>query len=243
MHISRSFSNAVSTYDDYARIQDEAGSLLLDYCTDVSPKTILEVGGGTGVFTQKLVTRFSSSAISSVDLSSDMVRYASKRPGLESVGFCCDDILRFSPCKTYDLIVSNATLHWVSPQLDAFQNIRSLLCDRGTFVFTSFGPRTFFELGDVVSDFLITSRSFPGFELVMSDLASVFERVTLERKVFRVEYPDLITLLRSMKYTGTNVQKRAPFWTPGILKKLEEHYLKKHGRIWATYEIFFAKSV
>ena len=89
-------------------------------------------------------------------------------------------------------------------------------------------------------------------------LRGIFRKVTVREQIFQETYPSLLTLLRAIKYTGTQGADKglsqnkvdylpevtAPtfLWTRGLVKKTEKVYLARFGRISASYQVFFCQA-
>jgi len=82
-----------------------------------APKTIVDLGCGTGTVTQLLRARWPEARITGVDNSAPMLERA--RTAVTDVDWEAQDLARWSPAAPVDLIVSNAALHW----LDAHQTL------------------------------------------------------------------------------------------------------------------------
>lgn len=78
------------------------------------PKTALDVGCGTGVFSRLLATRCEH--VTGIDLSGEMIRLARERSvGIQNIHYEQADMLDYlQPSRTFEVIASIATLHHLS---------------------------------------------------------------------------------------------------------------------------------
>lgn len=79
-------------------------------------KSILELGCGTGLLTEKLFKTCPKAAVTGIDISEEMLAVARKKPGLSGALFLARDIRRAWPGRGYDAIVSSLCLHHLSLQ-------------------------------------------------------------------------------------------------------------------------------
>jgi len=88
-------------------------STTLEYLPD-NPGRILELGCGTGILTEQILERFPGAEITGIDLSPDMLRVASEKPGLRNVHFIAGDLRDAWPAGPYDAIVTSLCIHHIS---------------------------------------------------------------------------------------------------------------------------------
>ncbi|MDX2544401.1 trans-aconitate 2-methyltransferase [Streptomyces sp. WI04-05B] len=103
------------------------------------PPRIADLGCGAGNVTAVLADRWPTAHITGYDNSAPMLeqaaRYAGPTAGGGHLDFAHADAARWTPSETYDLIVSNAALHWVEGHLDAFPAWLDAVAPGGTFAF------------------------------------------------------------------------------------------------------------
>jgi ubiquinone/menaquinone biosynthesis C-methylase UbiE len=129
---------------EYMRIRDNpAGqNALLDFPTMVSlfpsvtGAAVLDLGCGSGDLCRHAVERGASSAIG-VDISQEMVNLARKRTTNPKVTYITADILDFEyGDRSFDLIVSSLTLHYVERYDMVLGQVRHFLRPGGLFLFS-----------------------------------------------------------------------------------------------------------
>ncbi|MFG2023136.1 trans-aconitate 2-methyltransferase [Streptomyces sp. NPDC048825] len=103
------------------------------------PARIADLGCGPGNMTRLLADRWPTAHITGLDSSPQMLARAESlagpTPGGGHLGFAAADAGTWSPAEPYDLIVSNATLHWVPDHVARFPAWVDGLAPGGTFAF------------------------------------------------------------------------------------------------------------
>jgi malonyl-CoA O-methyltransferase len=107
---------------------------------------IIEIGCGTGYFTQLLAETCRQSEITAIDICSEALAVARLRlrhnPKLNfrvADGEALDE-------RNFDLLVSNATFQWFNDLSGAFVRYYACLRDGGAMLFATLGQGTFTEL-------------------------------------------------------------------------------------------------
>lgn len=86
---------------------------LINSLSDISPERILDIGCGPGNSTKKLAKRFEKAEIVGIDSSTEMLSKAEKAlPGAKFIKCRVPDGLCDIPGR-FDLIFSNACIHWI----------------------------------------------------------------------------------------------------------------------------------
>ncbi len=148
--IRRSFDRAADSYDEFAVVQNETADRLLKRLEVVDgepPRTILDIGCGTGHLARALGRRFPGARVIGVDLAPAMVsRAAARRRFWDRSRYVCADAERLPFSSTsMDLVVSSLALQWCdAPAM--FAEVARVLRPGGRFHFATFGPDTLKEL-------------------------------------------------------------------------------------------------
>ncbi len=84
---------------------------------DSSPKTVLDVGIGTGGVSLCLQNHFPNARITGIDISPEMLNVCARNAELNGCEFelVTQDILKWSTPKTYDLVISNPPYFFGTP--------------------------------------------------------------------------------------------------------------------------------
>ncbi|MGD0167253.1 MAG: methyltransferase domain-containing protein [Gaiellaceae bacterium] len=148
--IQRRFERAAAYYDTFSPMQREMADRLVE-AIDGEPLSILELGCGTGYLTALLRERFPDAAIEAVDFAPAMIARAGERvPNVRFITYDIEEIA-LEP-EWYDLIVSSATVQWLTEPERTIANLAGSLDADGELQLSTFGPRTFWELDEVLGE-------------------------------------------------------------------------------------------
>lgn len=130
LHLPKSrYPRCVSDWNSaqYQKFQQERSQPVYDLMDMIGPRNtmrIVDLGCGTGEYTKTLHERFRGVETIGIDSSENMLAKAPRAVGLK---FIKTDILEFGGDSEFDLIFSNATLHWVSGHDELFERFRKAL--------------------------------------------------------------------------------------------------------------------
>ncbi|RQG91811.1 methyltransferase domain-containing protein [Natrarchaeobius chitinivorans] len=94
---------------------------------DLVPAQVLDIGCGSGALTKTLPDLFPEARIVGIDESADQIRKARQDHTHPKVDYEVADISDWDAERSFDIVMSNSTMHWVQRQDDAYQNIRSAM--------------------------------------------------------------------------------------------------------------------
>ncbi|WP_416825436.1 malonyl-ACP O-methyltransferase BioC [Ectobacillus polymachus] len=258
--LQKRFSEQAITYDQYANVQKR----MARQCIHLLSKQkgdhnieILEVGCGTGYFTQLLCETFPNARITSIDLAPGMIERAREKVKEKRVTFLCGDIEEMSLRGGYDLIVSNATFQWLNHLPKTIERLSELLNKNGIFLFSTFGNETFHELHTsyerAKQKLQLTTNSSPGqtfrsFEelkvICKQALASQNSYNIIGSQFLEIEYfPTVRAFFTSVKKVGENNSNKEnycqrPAFFREFLNQYEVNYRDEAG-VKATYHCIF----
>ena len=249
--LTESFSRAASTYDTYADVQPEVATYLMARLNGGEYQRILEVGCGTGSYTLMLAQKFVNSHILAVDISPVMV--AEARIKLARYSRVClekadGEYLPAFISGPFDLITASGALQWFENLERAIKQYRRILSSSGSLLFTLFGPETLFELNKTLR-YIFDNRVclpinfFPEETTLRNFLSRAFNEWDVKELSLSRTYPDLLSLLRSLKHTGvTPRMATGPFVrSRARLLEIEKSYKEHFGSIRATYQVFICE--
>ncbi len=127
--ISARFAAAARTYDLESGVQMSVAENLSAFLPlSETIGSVLEIGCGTGYFTEILAKRFPPATIDALDISAPMIDSARKRIA-ESANICWHtaDARTFCPGRQFSLIASSSALHWITPADVIMKRIAALL--------------------------------------------------------------------------------------------------------------------
>ena len=247
------FSRAAESYDNYAKVQSEVARRLAAKLPAAEEKaeinTIMEIGCGTGNYTELLAARFPTAKIVALDFSREMIARARHKLQGKTVEFVCTDAERFLQDirgKSFDLVTSNGSLQWFTDIDKALHNIGRILANGGSMSCSIFGPESLQELGQglqalqLMNDSL-AAQTFPHLERLQKVLQRNFHKATVNQELIEKEYSSAHDLLLHIKKTGTagwQHKVQHPL-TPSRVKKLDEWFTRTYGSCRVTYQVFF----
>ena len=117
--------------DQYERFKNERAQPFRDLAALIEPRPnmrIIDLGCGTGELTRELHEQLSAAETLGIDSSESMLQKASP---LSTLHFQLGDIASFTTDRPFDLVFSNAALHWIPNHEQLFARLMSLLAPNG----------------------------------------------------------------------------------------------------------------
>ena len=244
--------NAVAAlFSAHNALFGEVAEHLLDRLQDVRRdfSSILDLGAHDGFLASKLAEQGGSFVVSA-EIAENMAR---RSPTAAVVAD--EEVLPFAP-RSFDLVVSNLSLHWVNDLPGSIAQIKSVLRPEGLFLAALLGGNTLHELRACLmeAELAVTGgfspRLSPTIELqVMSGLMqrAGFDLPVVDQETITMTYPDAYALMRDLRGMGegnANLQRlrrptrRAVFDLAAHL--YSERFADRDGRIRASFDILFA---
>lgn len=249
MSIAKSFGSASKSYDGSARLQRIAGNDLLPWLPSSKDLTVLDLGSGTGFFTELLAHHYSQ--VIGFDISHEMLHFA-KENRQDKILWLEGDAHNI-PLKdnSIDFIYSNLVIQWFAPLDQAITEMLRVLKPGGSLIFTTLVDGTLHELKSSWQQ-VDDDQHVINFK-TLSELNTLFDRVLnnksgqwVEQKCQDIilEYKNVIHLARELKDLGANhlAQKQ----NRGLSGKAKwsnmaahyKKYLSPNGTYPATYRLF-----
>lgn len=251
----RSFSRAAEQYDEAAVLQREVADRLIERLGYIqfSPKSILDVGAGTGYCSRLLHKQYPRAHIHALDIAHPMLSYARHQLSWmsrlrHSTSYLCADAERLPlASRSVDMIFSNLTLQWVNNLEQCLAEFARVLRPGGMLLFSTFGPDTLPELREAwaSADNYTHTNAF----IDLHDIGDAMVRVHLAEPVmdaerFTLTYPDIYVLMRELKAIGAhNVTNQRARGLSGknkfkIVESEYEHH-RQEGVLPASYEVVY----
>jgi trans-aconitate 2-methyltransferase len=117
----------------YERFERERSAPFFDLLHLVEPSPggrVVDLGCGTGELTRSLQERTGASATLGIDSSSAMLERSASFAG-NGLSFELGDIAEWEPAEPFDVVFSNAALHWVDDHPALFERLTSALAPGG----------------------------------------------------------------------------------------------------------------
>jgi len=245
VNIAKSFGSATTSYDVSARLQRFSGKHLMPWLPNRNDLTVLDLGSGTGFFTDLLAGTYNQ--VIGLDISHEMLHFAKEHRN-EKILWLEGDAHKIPlQDNSIDFIYSNLVIQWFDPLCDAIAEMLRVLKPGGLLIFTTLVDGTLHELK--------SSWKQVDDDQHVIDFKSVTELNTLfnneqgklvEQKCQDIvlEYQNVIHLARELKGLGANhLAQKKNRGLSGKDKwfKMTEHYqdfLEPNGIYPATYRLF-----
>jgi len=233
--IIKNFSQSARDYDKHALLQKALADELFSSVPKLNPQKILDIGCGTGYLARRLAGRFPQAEVVGMDIAPGMIKVASQRNRLENLAFVVDDGEELSFARhSFDLVVSNASLQWMDAE-KVFGGAWKVLRPGGYFVFTTFGPRTLYELRE--SGFRV--NRFKSIGELKNLLGRKFKFNRMESNIATQKFRSVRELVCHLKELGAQSLDRNLKPKQNVLQAFKE-YKKNFGSIGyiiASYEV------
>lgn len=247
--VRQSFSSAVKTYDGLATLQRKVGLELLNngvlnqFCAD---NIILDVGCGTGFFTQKIESKIIPTQIIALDIALSMVQATKTK--LKKIDAICADA-EYLPLldDSVDKVVSNLALQWCENLDDVFNGFKKVLKQDGRLFFSTFGPATLQELKQSwaeVDDYTHVNDFYSVDQLNIFLQQAGFNDIKIETKSYQSTYPAVMDLMKELKgigahniLSGRNRKMTSKTKMQNMLNAYEKY--RVNSLIPATYEVIY----
>ena len=241
--IRSTFNDAASNYDDNAFLQSEIANRLAEKLKVISikPQTIIDLGSGTGLLSNKTAEIFPNANLICVDFAQQSLL---ENP--QNLKVCANAYELPFASNSVDFIVSNLMMQWCPDLKALFNECFRVLKPEGLILFTTFGPDTLKELKRSWS--AVDSSAHVNNFIDMHDigdqmLQSGFQSPIMEMDNITLTYEKVLDLMHDLKSIGAqNVGSRSKALTGKTkFKKMIEMYesYRSDGKLPATYEVIY----
>jgi malonyl-CoA O-methyltransferase len=253
--ICKAFNRHAQDYENVAIVQREIGDRLferLDYMK-ITPRYILDLGCGSGLFSQKLKKKYPNAYIVGVDIAYAMLKQARKKQRMWRKWPLINADMNRLPFADglFDLVFANQVIHWSKPLSAVVSELNRVMNAQGCLMFSTLGPDTFIELKRawaLADDHSHTNEFIDMHDIGDCLLAEQFLDPVVDMEMLTAHYHDLATLLRSMKRQG--VKNINPARNHGLTGKrtwslFETGYQKfctSEGKFPLTYEVIYGQA-
>lgn len=257
--IAAAFHQKASEYDSHIAVQKRVVDNLVKHVQShhgLSPKSILDVGPGTGTLLNRLRSVWPDASLSGVDLAFNMCYRTAARLGDDCLVVNGDaEKLPFKN-EVFDLVVSTSALQWTGNLMLTMQELRRVMKPGASLFIAFFCEGTLYELQRCFSEVMgsrcdggqNTSRLHEFWSA--EDLKTIISGMDFERVIVNCEteidwYENLQSLLRSIKNIGAGTVSGGTGgglgWR-GILNetsRLYRDYYGENDRIPVTYNVLY----
>jgi len=203
--IAKSFGSASESYDISARLQRFSGKQLMPWLPNRSDLTVVDLGCGTGFFTEIIAGRYQQ--VIGLDISTKMLNFAKSNRNKKIHWLEADAYKLPLADKSIDFVYSNLMIQWCDQLSTVIKEILRVLKPGGLFVFSTLVDGTLYELksswGQVDKDKHVidfkTERELE--QLFNSEQSKLIES---NIKDIILEYENVLHLARELKGLGAN---------------------------------------
>jgi len=238
--VAQRFARSAATYNDAAIVQRQMAQALVDMLTRATPprqfERALELGCGTGLLTDLLISDFAIEHLSLNDLTAELVAVAqrcrTRQPKLY-VNLLPGDMESISLPGDQDLVTSSAALQWTSCPERMLQRMLAALRPDGLLAIATFGPQNLRETRALTGN----SLNYVSLERLIRQLAKHAAILSQWELVEQVRFESAREVLRHLKRTGANALHPTS-WTPGAFRSFCADYesrFKLNGHVPLTY--------
>ena len=253
--VAPAFDRASPGYDAAAALQERVRNELLSRLDElkIAPRSVIDLGAGTGHATRELKRRYPGALVTAVDIAPGMLAHARAQSRW---------LRRFERVRAdayslpfrdgaFDLVFSSLMLQWCDDLDGVFAELARVLAPGGLLLFSTFGPGTLAELreswaasgapGNHVNHFFDCQAL--GSALMQAGFAEPV--LDVDRHVLR--YPDTMNLMRELKAIGAhNVTQGRSRGLMGRRRlaamAMAYETLRRDGSLPATWEVIHASS-
>lgn len=142
-------------YDKSSETQQMQGTRLIEMIEELPGRKILDVGCGNGKTTIELLSKFPTAIVDAFDLSSSQIAMAKARQkeariSEEQLNFFQKDGTSLSYTNAYNMVFSNATLHWMVDAEGMYRRLYQALVPGGVLTVHQGGFRSYHGLHEAV---------------------------------------------------------------------------------------------
>ena len=151
-------------YSRHSIAQAKWARELIDKLCLTGTERVLDIGSGDGKVTAELAKRVPSGSVLGIDSSPDMVEFSQRafRAGFSNLAFRHVDACHMEFDEEFDVVFSNATLHWVKDHLTVLKGIRRALKPSGHLLIQMGGKGNVEDVLAVISR-MMESEPWHGF--------------------------------------------------------------------------------
>lgn len=250
--ICNAFNQHAAEYDTVAKVQNEIGERLferLDYLK-ITPRYVLDLGCGTGIFTARLKKKYPNAHIIALDLSTQMLIQSRKKQRLWRKWPLINADMSALPFANgvFDLVFANQVIHWANPLSSVFSELNRVMNVNGCLMFSTLGPDTFKELKSAWAS--VDKYAHVNSFIDMHDygdmlLAEQFLDPVMDMEHLTVHYQPLSQLTQALKAQGVrniNAGRRKGLMGRSAWQAFELGYqawLTPHNKYPLTYEVVY----
>ena len=237
--IKACFGAASTSYDQVADVQRESARFLVEMLRESDdmfyPRTILDLGTGTGYVVEALKKHYVDSFYTLNDLSPEMIKAVERKFIEEQNFFFCVGDMEKEEFGRYQLIISNLALQWT---MNLYGVIEKCVSRSEILAFSCLLDGTFNEWNEILTSCGCVGmvKSYPKTSEIVGFCGSLSSRrlCCITRDV-KIRFSDIRGFMMYLKALGANASD--DFVSVGVLRRLIREY---SGELEVSYKIFYA---
>ena len=146
-------------YAKHSSVQYQWACELINKLEFSGKESLLDIGCGNGAVSALLARKLPAGGVVGIDSSEPMIRSAKQSfpvSTFPNLNFCVMDAANLDFTAEFDVIFSNASLHWVKDQLSVLKGVKRSLKKSGVFLFQMGGKGNAKDLIDVLNELIGT---------------------------------------------------------------------------------------
>lgn len=220
--VAQCFGKARWSYDQHAVAQQQIIQRLVALLT--AQKTeferVLEIGCGTGMLSQQLITQFNIQQLVLNDLCADYQDCLAQKLPAERISYQFGDAEQCDFAGEFDLIISASTFQWFENPAKFLQKAVKMLKNDGILLFNSFSERNLHQIRRLLK----TGLYYPSEAEWRTDLEQAgFELIMFEKNEIMLEFAGIEAVFAHLNKTGVSAVDGMS-WSEPRRAKLEYRY-------------------
>lgn len=197
--VAAAFGRAAHSYNHHAELQRQCGEQLMAQARAGQALQVLDAGCGTGWFSQRW--RAAGHQVTALDISPDMLRQAFLHQAADYYQPGDIESLPFADA-SFDRCWSNLAIQWCSDLSRALHELRRVTKPQGQVLFSTLLDGSLSEVRQAwqALDLPVPLNQYAS--LQMLEQAAVGMNLTLTPYTLTLAFPDVLSLLRSLKGIG-----------------------------------------
>ncbi|HOF00424.1 MAG TPA: malonyl-ACP O-methyltransferase BioC [Spirochaetota bacterium] len=249
--IRDNFDKYAVNYDSEAKIQRDIASELITLLPDRPYKNILEIGVGTGFFTEELLKKNEFSDFTANDVSVNMIETHKNKFFGRKIKYLTGNFEEAAIDNKYELIAGSAVFQWFTDLNLEIKRINKFLNINGDLLFSIFTEGTFYELDESFrksyEELALPYRrrilNFYNFDEITGFLKNNdFDVIKISEKKIVINFDNPLIFLHSIRDIGAasfDSEKVGTVVMRKMIKNYKKLFLNKAGTIPATYNVLY----
>ncbi len=218
--VQQAFSRQAASYDLHAKFQAQVAEQSAELVASLQSRIaiadgeVLEIGCGTGLFSQKLIKLFPGREITLSDISAEMLntckmRLTNQNNSSAQIKFLQMDAEEIAEEPKYAVIASSFAIQWFFEPIAGIARLMSALSPGGLFIFSVPGDESCIEWREACrrANVPFTRNPMPSMEQLKQFASRMGLEFRLREKILAETHKDAASMMRSMKEIGANTQK------------------------------------